>query len=123
MNKLTKMALAGMIAAGTSMAANGDGYKMSICSTDKSKLCHNNKEIFLNGMNIAWWNFSQDVGKDANGKLMTIDENAVRKDLKDLRAAGGNSIRWWLFTNNTMDPSFDPTTHYATGIEEQTIRT
>ncbi|MCQ2105519.1 MAG: cellulase family glycosylhydrolase [Fibrobacter sp.] len=122
MNKLTKMALAGMIAAGTSMAANGDGYKMSICSTDKSKLCHNNKEIFLNGMNIAWWNFSQDVGKDANGKLMTIDENAVRKDLKDLRAAGGNSIRWWLFTNNTMDPSFDPTTHYATGIEEQTIK-
>lgn len=116
------MALAGMIAAGTSMAANGDGYKMSICSTDKSKLCHNNKEIFLNGMNIAWWNFSQDVGKDANGKLMTIDENAVRKDLKDLRAAGGNSIRWWLFTNNTMDPSFDPTTHYATGIEEQTIK-
>ncbi|MCQ2107952.1 MAG: cellulase family glycosylhydrolase [Fibrobacter sp.] len=119
---IAKIALAGMIAAGTAFAANGDGYKMSICSTDKSKLCHNNKEIFLNGMNIAWWNFSQDVGKDANGKLMTIDENAIRKDLKDLRAAGGNSIRWWLFTNNTMDPSFDPTTHYATGIEEQTIK-
>ena len=111
-----------MLASSATLAANGDGYKMSVCSTDKSKLCYNNKEIFLNGMNIAWWNFSQDVGKDANGKLMTIDENSIRKDLKDLRAAGGNSIRWWLFTNNTMDPSFDPTTHYATGIEEQTIK-
>lgn len=127
MNKILKKALAlslvgGAFFATSAMAANGDGYKMSICANDKSKLCYNGNEVFLNGMNIAWWNFSQDVGKDANGKLMTIDENAVRKDLKDLRAAGGNSIRWWLFTNNTMDPSFDPTTHYATGIEEQTIK-
>lgn len=113
--------LAAAILCSTVFAANGDGYKMSVCSNDKSKLCYDGKEIFLNGMNVAWWNFGQDVGKDANGKIQKLDENSVRKDLKDLRDAGGNSIRWWLYTNNSMDPSFDATTNYATGIETQTI--
>ncbi len=122
MNTWIKTALATALLGGMSFAANGDGYKMSVCSSDKSKLCYDGKEIFLNGMNIAWWNFGQDVGKNGNGQINTLDENAVRKDLKDLRAAGGNSIRWWLYTNNSMDPSFDATTKYATGIEEQTIK-
>ena len=91
--KIITMAF-GLLAATYAGAANGDGYKMSVCSSDKSKLCYNGKEIFLNGMNVAWWHFGQDVGKDANGKIQKLDENSVRKDLKDLRDAGGNSIRW-----------------------------
>ena len=123
MNNFAKIALAGILAgaAATAFAANGDGYKMSVCSNDKSKLCYDGKEIFLNGMNIAWWNFGQDVGINGKGAKNILDENSVRKDLKDLRAAGGNSIRWWLYTNNSMDPSFDATTKYATKIEDNTI--
>lgn len=122
MKTLVKAALAASLLSSAAFAANGDGYKMSVCSNDKSKLCYNGSEIFLNGMNIAWWGFGQDVGKFANGTINTIDENALRKDLSDLRAAGGNSIRWWLYTNNSMDPSFDATTNYTSGIEEQTIK-
>ena len=122
MKSFVKAALAASLLTSAAFAANGDGYKMSVCANDKSKLCYNGSEIFLNGMNIAWWNFGQDVGKFANGTVNTIDENALRKDLSDLRAAGGNSIRWWLYTNNSMDPSFDATTNYTSGIEDQTIK-
>lgn len=122
MKTFLKAALAASLLSSAAFATNGDGYKMSVCSNDKSKLCYNGSEIFLNGMNIAWWGFGQDVGKFANGTINTIDENALRKDLSDLRAAGGNSIRWWLYTNNSMDPSFDATTNYTSGIEEQTIK-
>ena len=122
MNTWVKTAFATALLGCMAFAANSNGYKMSVCSSDKSKLCYDGKEIFLNGMNIAWWNFGQDVGKNSKGQINTLDENAVRKDLKNLREAGGNSIRWWLYTNNSMDPSFDATTKYATGIEEQTIK-
>jgi len=98
-----------------------DGYQMSVNSTDKTKLNYGGKPLFLSGMNIAWFKFSQDVGRQgATGALLYVDESLVRKSFQDLRKAGGNSVRWWLYTNNAMDPIIDKTTNLTTGIEAST---
>ncbi len=120
MNKIVKSLLA-VAALSTSLFA-ADGYQMSICTTDNTKLCYGGKEVFLSGMNIAWFKFSQDVGRQGyEGSLLYVDETLVRKTFQDLRAAGGNTARWWLYTNNAMDPIIDTTTNKVTGIEESTI--
>ena len=120
MKKIVKILLAAA-ALSTSLFA-ADGYQMSICTSDNTKLCYGGKQIFLSGMNIAWFKFSQDVGRGGyKGSLLYVDETLVRKTFKDLRAAGGNTARWWLYTNNAMDPIIDSNTNKVTGIEESTI--
>ena len=99
-----------------------EGYQMSISGTDNSRLCFGGKEVFLSGMNIAWFKFSQDVGRQGyNGAPLYVDESLVRKTFQDLRKAGGNCARWWLYTNNAMDPIIDSITDMTTGIEPNTI--
>jgi hypothetical protein len=120
MKKIVKILLA-VAALSTSLFA-ADSYQMSICSSDNTKLCYGGKQIFLSGMNIAWFKFSQDVGRGGyEGSLLYVDETLVRKTFKNLRAAGGNTARWWLYTNNAMDPIIDSTTDLTTGIETNTI--
>ncbi|MFP4417481.1 MAG: hypothetical protein ACLFSB_09440 [Chitinispirillaceae bacterium] len=98
-----------------------EGYQMSI-SEDGTKLLYGGNEAFLSGMNIAWFKFSQDVGRQGeDGGLLYVDESLVRKTFQDLRKAGANTARWWLYTNNAMDPIFDATTNMTTGIETSTI--
>lgn len=98
-----------------------DGYQVSVCPAPNAhKICHNGNPIFLSGMNIAWFNFSQDVGRQgADGGLLYVDESKVRKTFQDLRKAGGNTARWWLYTNNAMDPIFDAS-NKTSGIELST---
>jgi hypothetical protein len=45
MNKIVKSLLA-VAALSTSLFA-ADGYQMSICTTDNTKLCYGGKEVFL----------------------------------------------------------------------------
>jgi hypothetical protein len=60
------------------------------------------QKIYVNGINVAWNRFAGDVGNQ------TIDEAWFRSMLDGVKAAGGNSIRWWLFTNATKAPTFGP---------------
>lgn len=61
------------------------------------------KEVYLNGANIAWFDFARDFG---NG----VNELRLRAALGELKAAGGNSFRWWLHTDGSATPEW--------GIEE-----
>jgi hypothetical protein len=83
---------------------------------DGTQFKYKGKKIFFSGMNLAWIDYNSDVGKDP------LDENAWRKAVQDIRAAGGNSIRWWLFNNMSVSPVIDQSTHRVTGLPANTIK-
>lgn len=53
---------------------------------------------FVSGVNLAWDNFAND--------LDVFDEAYFTKVFDDVKAAGGNSLRWWLHTNGKNSPVF-----------------
>ncbi len=76
---------------------------------------YNGDTLFFSGMNLAWINYNSDVADDP------LDENAWRKAVQDVRAAGGNSIRWWLFNNMSTSPQVNTTTHLVEDVQTSTI--
>jgi F5/8 type C domain/Secretion system C-terminal sorting domain len=61
----------------------------------------NNQEIFMSGSNVAWVNFAGDIGPGST--------NFARfgEIFAEVRADGGNSMRFWLHTNGTVTPEFN----------------
>lgn len=55
--------------------------------------------IYLRGFNLAWLDFARDFGHG-------FDEARLRKALGDVRAAGGNSLRWWVHVDGSMTPEW-----------------
>ncbi|MCL2101286.1 MAG: T9SS type A sorting domain-containing protein [Fibromonadales bacterium] len=73
------------------------------------------QKIFFSGMNLAWIDFNSDIG------AAPLDENKWRKAVQDIRAAGGNAIRWWLFNNMSQSPNINTTTNLVSGLPVNTI--
>ncbi|MDR1830302.1 MAG: cellulase family glycosylhydrolase [Candidatus Fibromonas sp.] len=82
---------------------------------DGTQFKYKGEKIFFSGMNLAWIDYNSDVGAGA------LDENKWRKAVQDIRAAGGNTIRWWLFNNMSQSPVIDQSTHRVTGLPANTI--
>ena len=82
---------------------------------DGTQFKYNGKKIFFSGMNLAWIDYNSDVGDEP------LNENAWRKAVQDIRAAGGNSIRWWLFNNMSQSPTINTSTNLVSGLKENTI--
>ncbi len=72
-----------------------------IAASGQNRLTLQDKELFMSGLNLAWINFADDIGNTP------LDENRMRKVIQDVRDAGGNALRWWLFTNASLTPEFD----------------
>lgn len=64
----------------------------------QNRIKHNDKQIFLSGMNLAWINF----GKD----LTSFDKPEFIRALDEISASGGNCVRWWLHVNGLHSPEF-----------------
>jgi len=75
----------------------------------------NGKKLFVSGMNLAWIGFGSDVGDKA------MDINAFTGKIKQIRKAGGNSVRWWLHTDAQNCPKID-TSGAVTGLGANTIK-
>ncbi len=74
----------------------------------------NCQDLWLSGANIAWNKFGRDVG---NSEMdITYFENMF----DDVKAAGGNSMRWWLHTNISFTPIIDGT-GYVSGLGTDVI--
>jgi hypothetical protein len=71
------------------------------------------QEVFLSGMNVAWQDFANDVGDTP------INEANWAKILDDVKAAGGNTIRWWLYTNASRAPKFN--NGYVSSLGTQSV--
>jgi len=81
----------------------------------QSKIHYADKEIFLSGTNIAWVNFSNDIGP-AVPDLVSF--NSI---FRQVRQNGGNALRFWLHTNGSQTPVFDAN-GYVTGPGTNTIK-
>jgi hypothetical protein len=78
----------------------------------------NGKKIFLSGMNIAWIT-SNTFGNDIGDTKINI--SAFTNQVKSIRKAGGNALRWWLHTDASHCPKIDSVTGAVTGLGSMTI--
>jgi hypothetical protein len=66
------------------------------------RIRYNNQDIFLNGANIAWISFANDMGPKSETNL-----EGFRKIFAKVHANGGNSMRIWLHITGESSPEFD----------------
>ena len=66
----------------------------------QSRITFNHQQLFLNGTNIAWVNFSNDLGPGA------LDTVSFRTVFDSIHAHGGNALRFWLHTTGGSTPQF-----------------
>lgn len=62
-------------------------------------ILYNGEQVYLSGVNVAWLDFAFDFG---NG----LNEAGLRQMLDDVKAAGGNTIRWWVHTDGSQTPEW-----------------
>ncbi|HEX9007338.1 MAG TPA: T9SS type A sorting domain-containing protein [Bacteroidota bacterium] len=67
----------------------------------QSRIPFNAHPVWLSGSNVAWVNFSQDLGPDP------ADLPAFREIFDSVHACGGNCMRLWLHTNGAASPEFN----------------
>ena len=76
----------------------------------------NDQDLWLSGANVAWVNFSRDVGP-GNTNLARFEEM-----FQELNASGGNAMRLWLHTTGDVSPAYSTTeVGVVTGPGEGTI--
>ncbi len=73
------------------------------------------QKLFVSGINVAWDRFGGDVGQ------YPLDLAWFAEMLQGVADSGGNAVRWWLFTDCSNDPQFDPATKLVSGLAESTI--
>lgn len=64
---------------------------------------YNSQQLFLNGANLAWMSFGNDVGPGPR------DFTAFGDILLQMHNHGGNSLRWWIHANGAVSPAFNDT--------------
>ena len=67
----------------------------------QSRIHYAGRDIFISGINIAWVNFSGDIGPTAPNMSQFITE------FQTVHGNGGNVMRFWLHTNGTQTPIFN----------------
>jgi hypothetical protein len=74
----------------------------------------NGKNIYLNGINLAWMDYAEDFG----GTHQPNWESRWWNAFADLKAHGVNSTRIWVHTDGRASPNFD-SNGYVTGLSSQ----
>ena len=72
-------------------------------SSSTTGLSFNNRDVFLSGANLAWIDYGRDFGNNQS----TSKACKLEAYLKNVSAAGGNSMRVWLFVEGANVPQFD----------------
>lgn len=109
MKHLYKVLLAVILTSiGSLSLIHGQGAAKPI--NTKELITWNKQKIFLSGMNLAWVNFAQDLSR--------FNEEKFSSAIQDVRLAGGNTVRWWVFVNNASSPSIGPDGLVSTLEEE-----
>jgi hypothetical protein len=77
--------------------------------SQNNRIEYNGQQLFLNGSNLAWVNFANDIGPGAT------DFTQFGKVFKETHDYGANSMRIWLHTNGTVTPEFNADTVVGPG--------
>ncbi|MBN1117735.1 MAG: Ig-like domain-containing protein [Bacteroidales bacterium] len=78
-------------------------------NSQKNRITYNNQDLFLNGANLAWIDFANDIGTE------NVNFERFGKVFKEIHDFGGNSVRLWLHTNGTKTPEFSNDTVIGPG--------
>ena len=85
-------------------ACPGQTRSVALLSVSGTSLVFNGAPVFLSGANLAWIDYGDDFGNNqTNGKLC-----ALRSYVRNVSAAGGNTLRVWLFVDGHAIPAFNP---------------
>ncbi len=74
------------------------------------RLNHKGKELFLNGINVAWAiapGFCSDINfldPDCQSSACSLDTEYFESMFKDVHLNGGNSLRFWLHADGSVIP-------------------
>ena len=80
-----------------------------------NRIHYANKNIFLNGINVAWVNFAGDLGPSS------LNVAQFRTEFQTVHSNGGNALRVWLHTNGSQTPVYNAS-GYVTGPGPNTIQ-
>jgi mannan endo-1,4-beta-mannosidase len=72
-------------------------------SVSGNQIMWNGQSVFLNGINQAWVNYGMDFGNGNSAQVWSQQMSYLDR----LQAAGGNSIRYWLFVEGQNIPQFN----------------
>lgn len=91
----------GGAAAGT--GGTGGGANPGTCApptpgTNPGRVCIRGKNYYLNGINVAWDQWTNDLVNYDAGKFETM--------FSTIAASGGNAIRWWWFIDGESQLTF-----------------
>jgi len=67
--------------------------------TSSRFVTYQGKEVYLNGVNAAWFDFANDFGSESG-----LDENKTNQLLSQVKEVGGNTVRWWIHVNGNKSP-------------------
>jgi hypothetical protein len=70
---------------------------------DNSRIHYNDQDLFLNGLNLAWRNFADDIGPNSSTPDMAHFESVFSQ----MEANGANVMRLWLHTTGYSTPQFN----------------
>ncbi|HOQ04766.1 MAG TPA: CBM35 domain-containing protein [Anaerohalosphaeraceae bacterium] len=87
----------------------------SISGAEFSRIPFHNQSLFLNGLNLAWHHFADDIGPNP----ATPDLAHFESVFSQLESSGANCMRLWLHTNGANTPAWDGFT--VTGPGANTI--
>jgi len=74
----------------------------SALSPSMRYLTRNGQRLFLNGANLAWKNYANDISDGSNADTLSTFTDWFG----NLKAAGGNSVRWWVHVNGKDTPQW-----------------
>ncbi len=78
-------------------------WRATALSQPPDRVPYNNQQLFLNGANLAWMSFSNDIGPGLT------DTATFGEILLQIHDHGGNAVRWWLHIDGTNTPQFNET--------------
>ena len=79
-----------------------------------NRVIYNEQSLFLNGSNLAWVSYGQDIG------LGTTDTTTIGNWMVQMHQHGGNAMRMWLSHEGQYGYTFDAQGR-ATGLSPNTI--
>ena len=86
----------------------------TLTSSSQNFINHRGQDLFLNGINVAWMDYGNDLTMFDSEEWTNICQNVVK--------AGGNSIRWWIHVDGRSTPTFDNDTKLVTGISADALK-
>lgn len=87
-------------------------FSVPMVNADNSRIYFNGQDLFLNGLNLAWQYFANDIGPSSYSPDLAHFETVFSQ----LEAHGANCMRLWLHTNGAHTPAWNGFTVTGPGV-------